>query len=216
MRASLKSDERAERAHEIEARARQALVALAAQQLGRERQPEAAVHARDRAQRFAHDQRVLLRIAVGRELDLLAHVAAPAAGERFLLVAEVAQDRVVAAAAAFDPAHQLEEQLPLVLDQRRLGRDLVERAFDHAPAQRQVLRRGQQQAERRLRRRGRRGRPPGNTLRSSRAARGGSPRARRSDRRPCRTRWWRPARRARAAMNARWVSARRSGCRPAW
>ena len=75
-----------------------------------------------------------------------ADVAAPAAGERLRLVAEVAQDRVVAAAPALGEAHQLEEEAPLVAQRargRRRGVALEERA-----AQREVARRDEQEADR--------------------------------------------------------------------
>ena len=78
-----------------------------------------------RRERLAHDQRRLARRRALGARRAPAHVAAPAAGERLLLVAEVAQDRVVAAAAALGPAHQLEEQAPLVLDDRGVGRGAV-------------------------------------------------------------------------------------------
>ena len=79
--------------------------------------------------------------------DLAADVAAAAAGERLGLVAEVAQDRVVPAAAALGPAHEVEEEAPLVLDHLGPRRLLAPAALDEAPAQRQVAGRVQEEAE---------------------------------------------------------------------
>jgi hypothetical protein len=59
------------------------------------------------------DERIL---EIAARVEVAAHVAAAAAAGGLGLVAEVAQDRVVAATAALGPAHQLEEQPPLVLD----------------------------------------------------------------------------------------------------
>ncbi len=121
----------------------------AAQQLHGRGQPEATVDARDRRERLAHDERRLLRV---RRLDAggepLAHVAAAAAGERLLLVAEVAQDRVVAAAAALGVAQQLEEQVPLVAHRLGIGRAVAGRHLEQAAAQRHVVGRDQQQPDR--------------------------------------------------------------------
>src|SRR5947208_1527170 len=83
------------------AAADQPRVLLATQQAHRRLEAEAVVHARHRAQRLAHDQRDLLRHRA--VLQRLAHVALPAAVEGLRLVAEVAQDRVVATGAAFRP-----------------------------------------------------------------------------------------------------------------
>src|SRR5690606_2419469 len=75
-------------------------------------------------------------------LEAGADVAVAAAAERFPLVAEVAQDEVVAAAARLDVAHQVEEELPLPLARR-----LVElaRVVDEAAAKREVARAGEEQ-----------------------------------------------------------------------
>ena len=76
------------------------------------------------------------------------HRPQPCEGLR--LVAEVAKNRVVTAASPLDPANQLEEHSPLVLDHRRVGNG---RPRSRARAGRrrsgQVTRRHQQQAERR-------------------------------------------------------------------
>ena len=77
-----------------------------------------------------------------------ADVAAPAACERLRLVAEVAEDRVVAAAAALRPAHQLEEQAPLVRDHPASGRRASLPRSSRRAAQRHVARGDEQQAER--------------------------------------------------------------------
>ena len=81
-------------------------------------QPEASVHPRHAGQRLSDDERRLGR-TVRRPGQPPADVAAPAAVQRFRLVSEVAQDRIVPATAAFDPADQLEEETPLVLDHGR-------------------------------------------------------------------------------------------------
>ena len=110
----------AERRRAIEARAFQPRIGLAAQEVHRGLQPEAAVHARDRAQGLAHDEGH--RLARGGLLEGRAHVALSASVQRLRLVAEVAQDRVVPAAAAFRPAHQLQEEAPLVGEDGLAGR----------------------------------------------------------------------------------------------
>ena len=100
-----------------EAGALEPLVRITVDQLDGEAEPEAPVHARDARQRLAHDQRVALGVArLGLLPQSQAHVAASAARERLGLVAEISQDRVVAAAAALGPANQLEEHAPLVLE----------------------------------------------------------------------------------------------------
>ena len=100
-----------------EARALEARIVVAADELDGELQAEPVVHTRGPRERLAHHQRRRLGIDVGALLaERQAHVAAAAAGERLRLVAEIAQDGVVAAAPALDPANQLEKEPPLVLD----------------------------------------------------------------------------------------------------
>ena len=67
--------------------------------------------------------------------------------ERLGLVAKVAQDRVVPAGSALGPADQLEEESPLVLHHRRVGRRPVRTSFDQRAAQREVTGGDEQEAE---------------------------------------------------------------------
>src|SRR4030095_12593170 len=77
----------------------------------------------------------------------LAHVAVTAAGERLRLVAEVAEQRVVATAAALSPAQQLEKEAPLVLEQLRRRRCAIAE-LQQTPSPRRVLRGDEQEAVR--------------------------------------------------------------------
>src|SRR5207302_4760113 len=104
----------AEGPHGREPGALEPLIRFAADQLDRELQAESPVHARHTRERLADDQGDGLRIARIRvSTEGEAHVAAAATRERLGLVAEVTQDRVVAAAAALRPADPLEEHAPL-------------------------------------------------------------------------------------------------------
>src|SRR5262245_5211684 len=107
----------AERLHARQPGALEPLVRLAADQLDRQLQTEAPADAGYPGERLADDQADSLGIASVRgPAECQAHVAAAAARQCLGLVAEIAQDRVVAAAAALGPADQLEEHAPLVLD----------------------------------------------------------------------------------------------------
>ena len=119
----------------------------AAQQAGGGADAEAAVDAGHAAQGLAHDGAHLGRVRAAAVIQFQADVAAAAAGQGLLLVAEVAQDGVVAAGAALGPAHQLEEQVPAVGDRLRIGGAALHVALDQPPAQGQVSRGYQQQAE---------------------------------------------------------------------
>src|SRR6185503_12074396 len=119
----------------------EALVGLAADQLDGELEPEAPVHTRDARERFADDQGHALGIARLRSVaEGEAHVAAAAAGERLRFVAEVTKNRVVAAAAAFGPANQLEEHAPLVLDHRGVRGRVAGATLEERPPQREIAR----------------------------------------------------------------------------
>ena len=96
--------------------------------------PIASVQTGDRAKGFAHGGGDLCGVAGLGMGETTADVAAAAAREGFLLVAEVAQDCVVATGAALAPAHQFQKEIPLVLDHRLLKGI----AFDQAAAQRHV------------------------------------------------------------------------------
>ena len=130
-----------------------------------------------------------LRVSCALAGSACADVAVAAAVERLRLVAEVAQDRVVPAAAALRPAHELEEEAPLVRDDG-LGAAVASPAGGAAG---QVVRRRRAGARTPARRRGRRARPPGSTPRSSPEAPGARPRARPPGRCPSRTRSSRPS-----------------------
>jgi hypothetical protein len=124
----------AKRRRAIQAVAGHPRIVFAAQELDRELQPELPVHARHRAQGLAHHERDVLRVRV-LSVQRLAHVAAPASVQGLRLVPEIAQDRVVAAASALDPAHQLEKETPLV-GEHGLATGI---ALEEAAAQRHVV-----------------------------------------------------------------------------
>ncbi len=130
----------------VEARALQPRVGKAREELRRRGEPVPPIDAGDGGERLAHQDARLL-VAHLLAADLAADVAAAAAGERLRLVAEVAEDRVVAAAAALRPPHEVEEEAPLVLDDLGPGRIGAASHLDQPPAQRQVARRVQEQAE---------------------------------------------------------------------
>src|SRR5206468_12486648 len=99
----------AERLEAREAGALQSRIVLAAHELHDHREAEAIVHTGDARQRLAHEQRRRLRVLVALTMrERSTDVAAPAAGERLRFVPEVPQDRIVPAASAVGPAHQLE------------------------------------------------------------------------------------------------------------
>ena len=139
--------ERAEGGRPVEPGAPQPLVRRSLEQLHGRRQAEAAVDARDAAQPLAYHDRRLLRIVFLVVRQAQADVATPAAGQRLRFVAEVAQDRVVAAGAALGPAHQLQEQVPLVLHHLRRHGLPVAVALDEVAAQRHVPGRYDQHAD---------------------------------------------------------------------
>src|SRR5262249_39411768 len=94
----------AERLHGREPGALEPFVRLAADQLDGELKAKAAVHACDAGQGLADDQGHALRVTrLGSLAERQTYVATPAARERLGLVAEIAQDRVVPAAAALGP-----------------------------------------------------------------------------------------------------------------
>src|SRR5262249_51827130 len=81
--------------------------------------------------------------------ELPANIAASAAGERLRLVTEIPQDRVVPAAPPVRPAHQLEEESPLVLEHLRIGRGpVLAAALEQTAAQREIARTHQQESDR--------------------------------------------------------------------
>ena len=129
--------QRPERLRPVEAGALQPRVREAGEELRRRGEPVPAVHAGDGGERLAHHHARLL-VAPLLAADLAAHVAASAAGKRLRLVPEVAEDRVVAAAAALRPPHEVEEEAPLVLDDLGPRRPVAAAHLDQAPAQRQV------------------------------------------------------------------------------
>src|SRR5439155_7113439 len=124
----------------VEAGALQSRVRLPAQEAHRRLEAEAMVHARDRAQRLAHDEGDLLRRRV--LLQRFADVAVPASIERLRLVSEVSKDGVVTAASAFRPPHELQEEPPLVGEH-----GFAERvALEEVPSPRHVAWRDEHQA----------------------------------------------------------------------
>ena len=122
----------------IEAVAQQARILDSAQELGRHLDTVATVQTGDGAEGFADDGRGFLLVGFPAIGEIAADIAAPATGEGFLLVAEVAQDGVVAAGAVLAPAHQFQEEIPLVLDHRLFGRAAIGIAFDQPPPQRHI------------------------------------------------------------------------------
>src|SRR5659263_505006 len=84
------------------------------EQVGGDLDAETAIgpgHGRQRlVDRQADRFRILLTAFGHRHAD----ITASAAGERPLFNAEIAQDGIVAATAALRPAHQFQEQVPLV------------------------------------------------------------------------------------------------------
>jgi hypothetical protein len=125
----------AERRRGGEAGALETLVPIAVHEGHRGLEPEARVDARHSGERLARDEAHDLRILRGRVRSQgEAHIAAPAAVERFRLVAEIAEDGIVTARATFRPANQLEEESPLVLDHRGIRGPPLGAALDEGPA----------------------------------------------------------------------------------
>src|SRR5262249_30315196 len=138
----------AERLHRGETGALEALVVLAAHQLDRQLEPETAVDARHARERFADDQRDLFGVASVRVFAQgEAHVAATAAGQRLRFVAEVAKNGVVATAAPFGPANQLEKHAPLVLDHREIRGRVARATLEQRAPQREVARADEEEPE---------------------------------------------------------------------
>src|SRR6185503_16772641 len=121
------------------------------QQLDRDLEPEPLIHERDRRERGARDRlgvETAVRALVALR-ELPAHVAPPAPVQRLGLVAEVAEDRVMAAGAAVRPAEEVLEHGPPVLDPRARGLALGA-ALDQDLAPRNVRRAKEQHPERLL------------------------------------------------------------------
>ncbi len=134
--------------HPGEASPLQALVRLTPNELHHGLQPEAIVDAGDARQGLPDDQRGALGVVLfGHRFERPAHVAAPAARERLRLVAEVAENRVVTTASALDPANQLEEHAPLVLDHRGVGRRALGASLEQGAAQREIAAAHQEEPE---------------------------------------------------------------------
>ncbi len=138
-----------ERGHLREAGALEPGIGLAADEPHDHPEAEAVVEARHPRERLPDDERdrvrVLGRVAAG---ERAAHVTPAAAGQRLRLVAEVAEDGVVPAAPRVGPAHQLQEEAPLVLEHRRVGRGAVlASVLDQPAAERQVARAHEQEPD---------------------------------------------------------------------
>ena len=135
----------------VQAGSYEPLVGASPQQLDRGTHPEAAVHASHAGERLACDQSGALGVLIGGLFAKpRADVADAAACERLVFVSEVAQHGVVTAAPAVGPAHQLEEQVPLVLDDFGRGGAVPGRALGETAPQPEVGQRMQHQAQRRL------------------------------------------------------------------
>ena len=130
----------------VEARRLQAIVGLPLEQPGGRLDAEAAVYPRHAAQCLAHYGAHLFRVLL-RFGQHQADVAAATAGQGLLLISEVAQDGVVAAAPTLCPSHQLEEEIPLVANHFRIGSSPIGVALDQVAAQRHVTWRDQQQTD---------------------------------------------------------------------
>ena len=119
-----------------------------AKELPRELDPEPPPNPRDGTERLPDDDARLFRIppVVAREVET--DVTPSASGQRFFLVSEVSKDRVVSTAPSLCPAHQLEEQVPLVTYRLRIGRELEPVSLDQATTECHVPRRNEEEPDR--------------------------------------------------------------------
>ena len=138
--------------------AAQPFVVRTVEHVGYGREARAPLVASNTGQSLSDQQRFFVgggprRAVPASFFETLAHVAVTTAAERLLLVAEVPQDEIVAAAARFDVSHQVEKEAPLLLHVRGVlnaARVSPTAETDQAPPKPEVPRAGEQEPVRGL------------------------------------------------------------------